>query len=91
VRRQQPTPAGIALAVEGRPAVTPSELWAELGGDGDFAPGWVLEELRRLGYGPHPAGFWWASDLPLEIAEPIVRAYDRIEAAYPDDGEDLPC
>ena len=36
-------------------------------------------------HGPHPAGFWWAMDLPLECAEPIVRAYERIEAIYPDD------
>jgi hypothetical protein len=89
--RRQPTPETVALAASGRIAVTPSELWAELGGEGDFAPGWVMETLLRLGYIPHPAGFLWAGDLPLECAEPIVRAYKRIEAVYPDEGEDETC
>jgi hypothetical protein len=50
-----------------------------------------METLLRLGYIPHPAGFLWAGDLPLECAEPIVRAYKRIEAVYPDEGEDETC
>jgi hypothetical protein len=75
----------ITRVVEGRPAVTPSELWAELGGKEDYAPGWVRQHLLSIGYVPHPEGFLWAGDLPLELAEPIVRAYARIEAAYPDD------
>ncbi len=79
------TPEMITLAASGRIAVTPSELWAELGGEGDFSPVWVRLHLLSLGYVPHPAGFLWAGDLPLECAEPIVRAYKRIDAIYPDD------
>lgn len=83
--RGSPMPADVAAAVEGRAAVTPSLLWAELGGEGDFAPLWALDQLRRLGYGPLPAGFWWRSDLPAESAERLAVTFKRIEEAYPDE------
>lgn len=81
---RQPTAEDVARAVEGRPAVTPSMLWFELGGEGDFAPLWVFEQLRRLGYGPHPGGFWWAGDLPLDLAKRMQATMDQIDAWYPD-------
>lgn len=86
---RQPTPSEITQAVEGRAAIFPSLLWFELGGEGDFTPLWVFEHLRRLGYGPVPAGFWWRNDIPLERAERLVAFIEELDEAYPDDGE--PC
>lgn len=82
---RHPTPDDVTRALEGRAAVTPSLLWLELGGDGDFAPLWLFEHLRRLGYGPLPAGVWWRMDIPLERSERLAAFYRNLEEVYPDE------
>jgi hypothetical protein len=76
--------------VDGRAAVTPSLLWSELGGGGDFPPLWLFQHLRRLGYVPMPAGFWWRSDIPAERARGLTKFIERLDEVYPDD-LDEPC
>ena len=81
-----PTPADVAAAVEGKAAVTPSELWGRLTSSyEDGAPRWVYETLRRLGYGPRPEGFWWRNDLPAEKCERLAGFYRHLDEVYPDD------
>jgi hypothetical protein len=75
----------VSRAVESRAVVTPSLLWLELGGEGDFAPLWLFEQLRRLGYGPLPAGFWWRSDLPVERSQRLAALVEELDDLYPDD------
>lgn len=84
-----PTPADVAAALEGRAGVTPVLLWCELTGqsidDVEFTPLWVQAELRRLGYGPTPAGFWWRNDLPTEKRERMEALFQELDEAYPDE------
>jgi hypothetical protein len=82
---REPTLQDVTNAVEGRAAVTPSLLWRELGGSGDFAPLWLLEHLRRLGYGPVPEGFWWRNDIPRVRAERLVAFMRSLDETYPDE------
>lgn len=85
MRRRHPSLAEVSRAVEGRAVVTPSLLWSELGGDGDFAPLWLLEQFRRLGYGPLPAGFWWRMDIPVERSERLAAFVQELDELYQDD------
>ena len=82
--RREPTLHDVTRRVEGRAAVTPSLLWQELGGAGDYAPLWLMHHLRRLGFVPVPAGFWWRKDLPAELCRRLVAFIDELEEAYPD-------
>jgi hypothetical protein len=85
VRGRQPTAGDVDAVVAGRAAILPILLWSELGGEGDFTPLWLFEQLRRLGYGPLPAGFWWRSDIPVEQSERLAAFARDVDEAYPDD------
>ena len=84
-----PTLEDVSAAVERSAAVFPSLLWRQLGGsEDDFAPLWLLEQLRRLGFGPLPAGFWWRLDIPASRAQRLSDFLTFLDEAYPEDG---PC
>lgn len=85
VSPRHPTPGDVTRAAEGRAAITPSLLWAELGGEGDLAPLWLFEHLRRLGYGPVPGGFWWRQDVPAEHSVRLVDFIRKLDETYPDE------
>ena len=75
----------VESAVARRGAVFPSLLWKELGGRGDFAPLSLYHELRRLGFVPMPAGFWWRASLPDALAERFGDLIRHIDELYPDE------
>lgn len=87
MNRRCPTLEDVSAGVKGRAAVFPSLLWQEIGGtEADFAPLWLLEQLRRLGFGPLPAGFWWRRDIPASRAQRLSDFVRALDTAYLEDG-----
>lgn len=86
MKRGYPTVGDLRVAVEGRAAIFPSLLWRGLGGgDDDLAPLWLMEQLRRLGFAPIPAGFWWRRDIPASRARRLAGFVSALDKLYPDD------